>query len=142
MARVCHCQRAMGTGNFEKRAADIDWLILVAMMSNEARYFEVLSGAVAQIEEDAFEARGAIYDRLWAIVVERLQADGDDTDEALASERAAFLAAVKRIEFGERVVTSSEDAEAAWRESPTPWQESQAPWQEPPSPALEPQTPV
>jgi hypothetical protein len=80
-------------------------------MSNEARYFEVLSGAVAQIEEDSFEARGVIYDRLWNIVVRRLQAEGDDSDETLAIERAAFLAAVKRIEFGERLAISPEDGE-------------------------------
>jgi hypothetical protein len=82
-------------------------------MSNKARYFEVLSGAVAQIEQDSFEARGVIYDRLWNIVVRRLQAEGDDSDETLAGERAAFLAAVKRIEFGERLAISPEDGEGS-----------------------------
>jgi hypothetical protein len=71
-------------------------------MSNEANYFEVLAGAVAQLEEDSFEARGFIYDRLWNIVLQNLQDQGQDTPEYLASERAAFLAAVRRIEFGER----------------------------------------
>jgi hypothetical protein len=78
-------------------------------MTNEARYFEVLSGAIAQIQEDSFEARGSVYDRLWNIVVDRLRAEGNDSDEALASERAAFLAAVKRIEFGERAQALTPD---------------------------------
>src|SRR5262245_2886131 len=112
------------------------------MMSNEARYFEVLSGAVAQVEEDSFEARGVIYDRLWAIVVERLQAEGDDTDEALASERAAFLAAVKRIEFGERVAPSPEEPDAPVFETPAPVLETLAPVLETPDPVLEMPPPV
>lgn len=106
-------------------------------MSNEARYFEVLSGAVAQIEEDSFEARGGIYDRLWAIVVERLQAEGDDTDAVLARERAAFLAAVKRIEFGERQATSPEQGAVTALETPVPVLETPAPVPETPAPMLE-----
>jgi hypothetical protein len=73
-------------------------------MSNEAKYFEVLSGAITQVEEDSFEARGVIYDRLWNIVLQKLQDADQDTPEDLARERAAYLSAVKRIEFGERLV--------------------------------------
>jgi hypothetical protein len=78
-------------------------------MSNEANYFEVLSGAVAQLEEDSFEARGFIYDRLWNIVVQNLRDQGQDTAEYLASERTVFLAAVRRIEFGERSAMPTAD---------------------------------
>jgi hypothetical protein len=72
-------------------------------MSNEAKYFEVLSGAITQVEEDSFEARGVIYDRLWNIVLQKLQDAGQDSPEDLTGERAAYLAAVRRIEFGERL---------------------------------------
>jgi hypothetical protein len=72
-------------------------------MSNEARYFAVLAGAIGQIEEDSFEARGVVYDQLWKIVLEQLQADGNASGESIAKERAAFLNAVKRLEFGERL---------------------------------------
>lgn len=71
-------------------------------MSNEEKYFEVLAGSIAQVEEDSFEARGVIYDRLWEIVLQRLRKEGQDSSENLAGERAAFLSAVRRIEFGER----------------------------------------
>jgi len=33
-------------------------------MSNEPKYFEVLSGSIAQVEEDSFEAREVVYDRI------------------------------------------------------------------------------
>jgi hypothetical protein len=79
-------------------------------MSNEARYFEVLAGSIAQIEEDSFEARGVIYDRLWEIVLQRLRKEGQDSAEDLASERAAFLSAVRRIEFGERSAVAPAEA--------------------------------
>ncbi|MBX9777181.1 MAG: hypothetical protein K2Y71_22630 [Xanthobacteraceae bacterium] len=75
-------------------------------MSNEARYFEVLAGSIAQVEEDSFEARGVVYDRLWGIVCERLRKEGQASAGNLAAERAAFLSAVRRIEFGERLAVT------------------------------------
>jgi len=94
-------------------------------MSNEARYFAVLSGAIAQIEEDSFEARGVVYDQLWNIVVEGLQAEGNDSGESIARERAAFLSAVKRLEFGERLAPEASGAEpeagGAEEEAPRVW---------------------
>src|SRR5258705_1983078 len=77
-------------------------------MSNEAKYFAVLSDAIAQIESDSFEARGIIYDRLWTIVLRRLQAEPDNSDEIVARERAAFLRAVRRVEFGERTPAAAQ----------------------------------
>jgi hypothetical protein len=80
-------------------------------MSNEANYFAVLSAAVAQIEADSFEARGTVYDRLWKIVLQRLQTGGNDSEEDVAKERSAFLSAVRRIEFGERLSAADSEAE-------------------------------
>jgi hypothetical protein len=82
-------------------------------MTSEARYFEMLSAAIGEIETDSFEARGGVYDRLWRIVVQQLQAERNDSDEAIATERAAFMAAVQRIEFGERLTTAAEGREGA-----------------------------
>src|SRR5689334_5048616 len=70
-------------------------------MSNEAKYFDLLSRAVASIETDSFEARGSAYDRLWAFALKRLE-DSGVSAERIATERAAFLSAVRRVEFGER----------------------------------------
>jgi hypothetical protein len=67
---------------------------------------EVLSGAIAQVEEDSFEARGIIYDRLWNIVLQRLRNEGQDSADNVARERTAFLSAVRRIEFGERAAVT------------------------------------
>lgn len=79
----------------------------MAPMTNEARYFEVLSAAIGELEVDSFEARGVVYDRLWEIVVRQLRAEGNDARETVAAERAAFVAAVQRIEFGERPTTAA-----------------------------------
>lgn len=79
-------------------------------MNNEARYFEVLSAAVAQIETDSFEARGVVYDRLWQIILNQLH-ENEDSDEVIARERAAFLSAVRRIEFGERGARPAHEAQ-------------------------------
>jgi hypothetical protein len=71
-------------------------------MSNEPKYFEVLSGSTAQVEEDSFEARQVVYDRIWKVVLRQLQEEGRGSGENLASERTAFLSAVSKIEFGQR----------------------------------------
>src|SRR5262245_28595014 len=96
-------------------------------MSNEEKYFEVLSGAIAQINAESFEARGVVYDRLWQIILERLQDESDPSDESISNERAAFLAAVQRIEFGERLSAAAEQPVPAAREQPLP-AASQEPW--------------
>jgi hypothetical protein len=79
-------------------------------MSNEAKYFEILSGAIAQIDADSFEARGSIYDHLWNLALQHLEEQGLASGESLARERTAFLSAVRRIEFGERVPASVPEA--------------------------------
>jgi hypothetical protein len=84
-------------------------------MNNEEKYLSVLSAAIAQIENDSFEARGGVYDRLWKIILQRLQTGAGASDENIAREREAFLAAVKRIEFGERVPAARQ-----WSDPPMP----------------------
>lgn len=79
----------------------------MAPMTNEARYFEVLTAEIGEIEVDSFEARGVVYDHLWEIVVRQLQEEGNDSHETIAAERAAFVAAVQRIEFGERSTSTA-----------------------------------
>jgi len=71
-------------------------------MGNKVKYLDVLSGAIAQVEQDSFEAREVVYDRLWKVVLRQLQQEGRESEEDLAAERTAFLAAVSRIEFGKR----------------------------------------
>jgi hypothetical protein len=71
-------------------------------MSREDEYLAVLSSAIAEVAAGSFEARGAVYDRLWAIVVEQVEADHADPEPVLARERAAFLNAIQTIEFGGR----------------------------------------
>jgi hypothetical protein len=72
-------------------------------MNNEDKYFAVLSDAMGRVNTESFEARGVVYDRLWEIVLNRLQDEPYTSDESIANERRAFLAAVQRIEFGERL---------------------------------------
>lgn len=69
-------------------------------MSSEANYYSVLQSAVARTQPDSFEARGAIYDRAWQIVLDQLYANQTSSEEDIAIERAAFLRAVQRLEFG------------------------------------------
>ena len=69
-------------------------------MSSEANYYSVLQTAISRTQPDSFEARGAIYDRLWQIVLDQLFANDITSEEDIAIERAAFLRAVQRIEFG------------------------------------------
>lgn len=87
-------------------------------MSNEETYFGVLSGAIAQVGSESFEARGVVYDRLWQIILDRLQDETNASEETIANERRAFLAAVQRIEFGERLPAASEQPEAPRSEQP------------------------
>jgi hypothetical protein len=71
-------------------------------MSREDEYLAVLSSAIAEVEAGSFEARGAVYDRLWGVVVEQIEADHADPDPIIARERDAFLHAIQTIEFGAR----------------------------------------
>ena len=69
-------------------------------MTSEVDYYTVLQSAVARTQADSFEARGAVYDRLWQIVLDQLHSNPDISAEDVVVERAAFLRAVQRIEFG------------------------------------------
>jgi hypothetical protein len=71
-------------------------------MSREDEYLAVLSSAIAEVEAGSFEARGAVYDRLWGVVVEQIEADHADPEPVIARERDAFLHAIQTIEFGVR----------------------------------------
>jgi hypothetical protein len=68
-------------------------------MNSEANYYNVLQSAIARTQPDSFEARGAIYDRAWQIVLDQSYADQIASEEGIALERAAFLRAIQRIEF-------------------------------------------
>jgi hypothetical protein len=65
-------------------------------------HYGPLLRAVASLDRTSYEARGAIYDRALAIVVERLGATVPPPSQAdIDQELLAFRAAVRRIEFGD-----------------------------------------
>lgn len=65
-------------------------------------HYGPLLRAVASLDRTSYEARGAIYDRALAIVVERLGATVPPPSRAdIDQELLAFRAAVRRIEFGD-----------------------------------------
>jgi hypothetical protein len=65
-------------------------------------HYVPLLRAVASLDRTSYEARGAIYDRALAIVVERLGAAVPPPSQAdIDQELLAFRAAVRRIEFGD-----------------------------------------
>jgi len=65
-------------------------------------HYVPLLRAVASLDRTSYEARGAIYDRALAIVVERLGATVPPPSQAdIDQELLAFRAAVRRIEFGD-----------------------------------------
>jgi len=65
-------------------------------------HYAPLLRAVASLDRTSYEARGAVYDRAMAIVVERLGATVPPPSQAdIDQELLAFRAAVRRIEFGD-----------------------------------------
>ena len=66
----------------------------------ETDYYSLLQSAISRTQPDSFEARVAVYDCLWRLVVEQLRASPNTSEEEVAIERATFLRAVQRIEFG------------------------------------------
>src|SRR5215218_10883069 len=80
-------------------------------MTSEASYYSVLQSAISKTEPDSFEARGAIYDRAWQIVLNQLSND-TASEEEIAGERATFLRAVQRIEFGGGLPPAEDSAPA------------------------------
>jgi hypothetical protein len=65
-------------------------------------HYVPLLRAVARLDRTSYEARGAIYDRALAIVMERLGATVPPCSQAdVDQELLAFRAAVRRIEFGD-----------------------------------------
>jgi hypothetical protein len=86
-------------------------------MTNEANYYSVLQSAFEKTEPDSFEARGAIYDRLWQIIIDQLHTNPETSDEEIAAERAAFLRAVQRMEFGSGPPPPEENIRQVGREA-------------------------
>jgi hypothetical protein len=65
-------------------------------------HYAPLLRAVASLDRTSYEARGAIYDRALAVVVERLGVTVAPPSQAdIDQELLAFRAAVRRIEFGD-----------------------------------------
>ena len=65
-------------------------------------HYVPLLRAVARLDHTSYEARGAIYDRALAIMMERLGATVPPPSQAdIDQELLAFRAAVRRIEFGD-----------------------------------------
>jgi hypothetical protein len=65
-------------------------------------HYVPLLRAVASLDRTSYEARGAIYDRALAIMMERLGATVPAASQAdIDQELLAFRAAVRRIEFGD-----------------------------------------
>ena len=65
-------------------------------------HYVPLLRAVARLDQTSYEARGAIYDRALAIMMERLGATVPPPSQPdIDQELLAFRAAVRRIEFGD-----------------------------------------
>jgi hypothetical protein len=71
-------------------------------MVPKVNHYVPLLRAVASLDRTSYEARGAIYDRALAIMMERLGASVPPPSQAdIDQELLAFRAAVRRIEFGD-----------------------------------------
>jgi hypothetical protein len=81
-------------------------------MTGETDYYEILKSGISRTQPDSFEARGAVYDRLWQIVSDQLYAN-QSSEEEIAAERATFLRAVQRLEFGGGLPMPEPDSLAA-----------------------------
>jgi hypothetical protein len=70
---------------------------------DEVDYFAMLSRAVARLDHDSYEARGAIYDRAREVLAKRLASAAPpySKDEA-AKQQLALREAIRRIEFEDR----------------------------------------
>jgi hypothetical protein len=65
-------------------------------------HYAPLLRAVARLDRTSYEARGAIYDRVLATMMERLGATVPSCSQAdIDQELLAFRAAIRRIEFGD-----------------------------------------
>src|SRR2546430_17054749 len=65
-------------------------------------HYAPLLRAVASLDRTSYEARGAIYDRALAAMMERLGATVPPCSQAdIDQELLAFRAAIRRIEFGD-----------------------------------------
>lgn len=69
-------------------------------MVQRVDYYALLSRAVETLEEDAYAARGAVYDREHKALLKRLiNSSTPCTDADIAREERAFRDAIRRIEF-------------------------------------------
>ena len=89
-------------------------------MVQRVDYYTLLSRALESLERDAYEARGAIYDREHKALVKQLMSSSSPCSDAdIAGEEQAFRDAIRRIEFPDGGLQAPrapqrEPAEAAW----------------------------
>jgi hypothetical protein len=70
---------------------------------DEVDYFAMLSRAVARLDRDSYEARGAIYDRAREVLAKRLaSATPPYSKDEVAKQQLALREAIRRIEFEDR----------------------------------------
>src|SRR5215470_19676987 len=84
-------------------------------------HYTSLARAVARVDRDSYEARGAIYDRALSALVKRLNTALPPYSHAdIEMELLAFREAVRRVEFGdlEDPWLRQQDERLAAREQP------------------------
>ena len=70
---------------------------------DELDYFAMLSRAVARLDRDSYEARGAIYDRVREVLAQRLaSATPPYSKEEAAKQQLALREAIRRIGFEDK----------------------------------------
>jgi hypothetical protein len=73
------------------------------LKTTEVDYFAMLSRAVARLDRDSYEARGAIYDRACEVLAQRLaSATLSYSKEEAAKQQLALREAIRRVEFEDR----------------------------------------
>jgi hypothetical protein len=73
------------------------------LKTTEVDYFAMLSRAVARLDRDSYEARGAIYDRACEVLAQRLaSATPPYSKEEAAKQQLALREAIRRVEFEAR----------------------------------------
>jgi hypothetical protein len=73
------------------------------LKTTEVNYFAMLSRAVARLDRDSYEARGAIYDRACEVLAQRLaSATPPYSKEEAAKQQLALREAIRRVEFEDR----------------------------------------
>src|SRR5262245_37843178 len=78
------------------------WKAVEGWMLLKVDHYTSLARAVARLDRDSYEARGAVYDRALAALVKRLNSAEPPYSQAdIDMELLAFREAVRRVEFGD-----------------------------------------